>query len=105
MAYYRIIGTLVYDDIWYCECKWCEGHGSDKTVRKFIDEVVKAYNESRALGKVLYKTLPDMIADDDDYEWMHGPTIQDAPPDTVMRLIGAPMLPCFTKTGHHSIIQ
>lgn len=88
--YYRITGTLEYEDLWHCECKWCGGHGSNKTIRKSIDEVVKAHNESRALGKVLYKTLPDMV---DDHEWTHGPIVQDPPPDQVMRLISAPMLP------------
>ena len=94
-CYYRVVGTLEYEDIWYCECKWCDGHGSSKTIRKSIDEVVKACNESRAIGKILL-TLPDMIAEED-CEWMYGPIIQDAPPDQVMHLIGAPMLPTLYK--------
>lgn len=94
--YYRIIGTLVYDDIWFCECKWCEGHGSNNHIRKSIDAVVEARNESRALGKALYKTLPDMIGEED-CEWESGPVIQDASPDQVMHLIGAPMLPTLYK--------
>ena len=91
MAYYRIVGTLEYEDVWYCECKWCEGHGSDKTIREYVDRVVKAPNENYALNMILNKVLPDMVVEGD-CEWTAGPVICDPPPDQVMRLTGAPML-------------
>ncbi len=102
MRFLRVMGDLVYEDIFYCDCRHCDGHGSDKSVTIHIDMIVRAENERQAISMVQDVKLPHQI---DEYEWAPGPTVLEPPTDQVMYLIGAPMLPQLGKLMREAGVQ
>ena len=90
MRFFRVTGSVTYENIWYCDCVHCDGHGGGETRVRHIDEVVEARQERHAIDKVLRKYVPPDI---EKHKWISGPNVTDPPPDQVMRLVGAPTLP------------
>jgi hypothetical protein len=88
--YLRVCGTVGYYDVRYCGCEFCKGHGSGDEITVEVDVIVCAASEASAVGMV----EDDLMVEKDvgELEWKVGPDVVLAPPDRVMRLIGAPTL-------------
>lgn len=87
--YLRVRGTVGYYDVRYCGCEFCEGHGGDRETVE-VDVIVFAASEPCAVGMVEHGLMVEK--DVSELEWEAGPEVDFAPPDRVLRLIGAPAL-------------
>jgi len=88
--YLRVRGVVGYYDVRYCGCEFCQGHGSGDEITVEVDVIVCAVSESCAVAMVGDGLRVER--DVSELEWEAGPDVVPAPPDRVMRLIGAPTL-------------
>jgi len=72
MSHYRIIGTLEWTDLHFCECSWCQGHGTGETRRAEISALALALDEQDAAERIKFIVAGHV----DEIKWIEGPTAE-----------------------------